>query len=76
MPRSLPERIRDYETDPMQWEMVRTETLPSTNRRNRGGSSVQELLRHKTTGEELVRHTLLKPDGTWFTAPHFRPNWT
>jgi hypothetical protein len=75
MSRPLRELITDYEADPGQWEVVRTETVPSTNRRNPGGSSVQELLRHKATGEEMVRHSILKPDGTPFAAPHFRPDW-
>jgi hypothetical protein len=75
MGRPFPELLKDYQADPGQWEVVRTESAPSTNRRNRGGLSVQELLRHKATGEEIVRHTLLKPDGTVFAAPHFRPDW-
>jgi hypothetical protein len=36
---------------------------------------VQELLRNTDTGEEIVRRTLLNPDGTLFEAPHFRPFW-
>jgi len=75
MTRPLRELIRDYETDPTPWEVVRREVVPSTARRNRGGSSVQELLRHKVTGEEMVRHTLLKPDGTVFDDAHFRRAW-
>jgi hypothetical protein len=69
------ERIKDYLADPTQWEVIKIEVVPSTARRNRGGSSRQELLRHKTTGEELVRHTVLKPDGSIYQDPHFRPNW-
>jgi hypothetical protein len=75
MARPLPDLILDYEADPTRWEIVRTESLPSTNMRNRGGTSVQELFRHRITGEEMVRHTLLRPDGTPFASPHFRPNW-
>jgi hypothetical protein len=75
MSRPLQELIKDFDADPAQWEVIRTEVVPSTNVRNRGGTSVQELLRHRTTGEEMVRHTLLKPDGTVFAAPHFRPHW-
>ena len=75
MSRPLAELIQDYENDPGQWEIIRTEIVPSTNARNRGGSSIQELLRHKTTGEQMVRHTLLRPDGSVFSPPHFRPNW-
>jgi hypothetical protein len=75
MSRPLPELIKDYEANPSQWEIVKTETVPSTARRNRGGFSKLELLRHKGTGEEMVRHTLLKPDGSVYAAPHFRPAW-
>jgi hypothetical protein len=75
MSRSLPELIKDYEADPTQWEVIRTEAVPSTNRRNQGGTSIQELLRHRVTGEEMVRHTLLKPDGRAFRPTHFRLGW-
>jgi len=75
MGRPLAELIRDYEADPTLWEIIRTEATPSINRHNKGGSSVQELLRHQTTGEEMVRHTLLRPDDSFFATPHFRPNW-
>jgi hypothetical protein len=55
--------------------VVKKEVVPSTDLRNKGGTSVQELLRNSETGEEVVRHTLLKPDGTVFEPPHFRPFW-
>jgi hypothetical protein len=75
MSRPFKELIDDFSTDPSQWEVIKTDKVPSTNRRNISGWSVQELLRHKKTGEEIVRHTLVKPDGSLFAAPHFRPNW-
>jgi hypothetical protein len=75
MSRPLGELIKDYEAEPANWELVRTQSVPSINRRNRGGVSIQELLRHKTTGEEMVRHVIVKQDGTLFAASHFRPNW-
>jgi hypothetical protein len=75
MKRSLAELIEDYEADPANWQIVRTQVVPSSNKRNPGGSSLQELLRHQATGEEMVRHTLLKADGTIFAIPHFRPDW-
>ncbi len=75
MSRPLRELIRDYHADPTRWEVVRTETTRSTGRRNRGGTSVQELLRQRVTGEEMVRHTLLRPDGRVFQQPHFRSDW-
>ena len=73
MSRPFRELLDDYEADPSRWEVARTDVVPSSNLRNRGGSSVQEVLRHRDTGEELVRHTLLTPDGDVFAAPHFRP---
>jgi hypothetical protein len=75
MTRPIGDLIRDFENDPTQWQVIRTDVIPSTNIRNKGGSSVQELLKHKGTGEEMIRHTLLKPDGAVFGGPHFRPNW-
>jgi len=75
MSRPLEELTRDYDADSTQWEVIRTAVLPSTNRRNRGGSSVQESLRHRITGEEMVRHTLLRPDGRVFRPAHFRLAW-
>ena len=29
----------------------------------------------QVTGEEMVRHTLRKADGSIFAPAHFRPNW-
>jgi hypothetical protein len=75
MARPFRELVEDFASDPTQWEVVDTQTTSSTNVRNRGGTSIQEMLRHKKTGEELVRHTLLKPDGTGFSPPHLRPCW-
>jgi hypothetical protein len=73
MSRSFAELIKDYEADPAGWEVIQTDVVPSTNVRNQGGTSVQELLRHKTTGEEMVRHSLYRSDGRPFQPAHFRP---
>lgn len=70
------ELIKDVERDSASWEVVKVQVDSSTNRSNKGGTSLQELLRHKTTGEELVRHTLIRPDGRLFAKPHFRRHWT
>jgi len=75
MPRPFQELIDDYDADPSHWEVVQVQVESSRNVRNKGGSSVQELLRHKSTGEEMVRHLLLRPDGRPFAPPHFRPHW-
>ncbi len=74
MPRSLREMIEDYTADPARWEVVKTEIVPSANLRNRGGKSVHELFRHKMSGEQMVLHTLLRPDGGDFAPPHFHPS--
>lgn len=65
--------IRDYEADPTRWEVVQVDVKPSTNVRNRGGTSTQEVLRNRNTGEVIVRHTLRRADGSTFAPPHFRP---
>ncbi len=75
MSRPFHDRLRDVESNPSRWEVVQREESPSTNSRNRGGTSVQELLRNAETGEEIVRHTFYRPDGTTFEPPHFRPCW-
>ena len=74
-PRPFRTLIQDAQARPGNWRVVRTETVPSTNLRNRGGTSMQELLRNIETGEEIVRHTLFRADGRVFEAPHFREYW-
>jgi len=74
-PRPFGELYRDAQANPSKWKVARTEEIPSTNIRNKGGTSRQELIRNEETGEEITRHTLLKPDGSIFEPPHFRPNW-
>ncbi len=74
-PRPFGELIKDAGANPSKWQVVKKEVAASTNMRNKGGTSVQELLRNTETGEEIVRHTLLKPDGTVFEPSHFRPFW-
>ena len=75
MSRPFPELLADYDADPSPRDVVRREVEPSTNSRNRGGTSVQELLRNRYTGEEIVRHTVLRPNGSRFRNPHFREDW-
>jgi hypothetical protein len=74
-PRPFRELLDDIQNDPSRWEFVRSESIPSSNRRNTGGTSLQELLRNRATGEEIVRHTLFRPDGSIFDPPHYRPIW-
>lgn len=74
-PRPFRELIVDYAANPARWKVIKTESKPSTNARNHGGTSVQEVLENTDTGETMVRHTLLKADGSSFQSPHFRPYW-
>jgi hypothetical protein len=67
--------LRDVELNPSKWKVVKTQDTPSTNIRNKGGMSRQELLRNEETGEEIVRHSLFKPDGSLFDKPHYRDSW-
>ncbi len=73
--RPIGELITDITTNPSVWQVVKKEIIASTNVRNVGGTSVQELLRNTETGEEIVRHTLLKANGSLFEIPHYRPSW-
>ena len=74
-PRPFRELLDDILGDSSGWEVVKSESVPSSNRKNPGGTSLQELLRHRDTGEEIVRHTLFRPDGSLFDPPHYRPAW-
>jgi hypothetical protein len=74
-PRPFGELVDDYAANPLRWRVIRTERKPSTNARNRGGISVQEVLENVDSGETLVRHTLLTADGSIFQPTHFRPYW-
>jgi hypothetical protein len=73
--RSFRDLLKDFEKDGSNWEVVKSEEVPSINARNKGGTSLQELFRNKETGEEMTRHTLHNPDGSVFEPPHFRPTW-
>ncbi|OYV88754.1 MAG: hypothetical protein B7Z73_07845 [Planctomycetia bacterium 21-64-5] len=74
-PRAFRELVDDYAANPTRWRVIKTERKPSTNARNKGGASVQEVLENIDGGETLVRHTLLWADGTVFQPSHFRPYW-
>jgi hypothetical protein len=73
--RTINEIIKDAINNSSKWRVIRSEKIPSNNMRNKGGTSLQELLQNNETGEEIVRHTIFKPDGTIFEKPHFRPFW-
>jgi hypothetical protein len=73
--RTVGELIMDFKANPLNWQSVKTELLPSINRLNKGGTSLQELFHNTETKEELVRHTLFGPDGSIFEESHFRGYW-
>ena len=73
--RPFAERVADISANSSRWQVVRSASEVSSNIRNRGGSSLQEILRNTETGETLVRHTIFKANGSIFEAPHFRPFW-
>jgi hypothetical protein len=70
--RPFVDRLKDATANPSRWKVVRSISEASTNLRNKGGRSLQEILRNEETGETIIRHTLLKPDGTIFEPAHFR----
>jgi hypothetical protein len=73
---SIGQKIKEFGSNPSKWEVVKTETVPSTRLGNAGGTSMQELLRNSDTGEELVRHTLFRANGSEIGSAHFRNYWT
>jgi hypothetical protein len=73
--RPFNEIIKDFNANPSKWKLIKEQSLPSTNLRNKGGHSLQELFRNEETGEEIVRHTLFRADGSIFELPHPRPYW-
>lgn len=73
MDRPFRELLEDYAGNPAQWEVVQTNIEPSTNLGNKGGSSITEILRHRSTGEEMERHTVMRPNGQIYRDPHLRP---
>ncbi|MGH7134663.1 MAG: hypothetical protein ACREHD_02925 [Pirellulales bacterium] len=75
VPRPFRELVGDYAAESARWNVIKTQSKPSTNARNKGGTSVQEVLENVDTGETMARHTLLWADGRIFQPPHFRPYW-
>jgi len=73
--RSVGELIKDFRANPSMWEKVRSEVEASINGANKGGTSLQEMFRHKGTAEELIQHTLFGRDGSIFEKMHFRGYW-
>jgi hypothetical protein len=73
--RPFVDRMRDATANPSKWKVVRSVIEPSTAIRNRGGTSLQELLRNEETGETIVRHTLFRADGSFFDPAHFGDIW-
>jgi RHS repeat-associated protein len=74
-PRPFRDRLADVQANPDKWVVIRREVVDATGRHNKGGTSVQELLRNCKTGETIVRHTLFRPDGKFFEKPHYRDQW-
>ncbi len=73
--RPFVDRMRDAMANPGKWMVIRSVTEPSSALRNRGGTSLQELLRNEETGETIIRHTLFRKDGRIFDPAHFRDKW-
>jgi hypothetical protein len=73
--RPFVDRLKDVTANPSRWKVVRSVTEPAKGMHNRGGRSLQELLRNEETGETIVRHTLFKANGGIFDPAHFRDIW-
>lgn len=73
--RPFAERLKDVTANPSKWKVLRSVSEASSNIRNKGGRSLQELLRNEETGETIVRHTLFRANGSIFEPSHFRPTF-
>lgn len=71
--RSLSDRISDFRANPQDWERVSSSAVPSTNRRARGGVSIENVYRNKTTGETIHVHDVFDSSGNQIPKhPSFR----
>lgn len=61
--RSLSDRISDFRANPQNWERVSSSAAQSTNRRVRGGISIESVYRNKQTGETLHVHDVFDSSG-------------
>lgn len=67
--------IRDAIDNPRNWKTVGALVESATNRKARGGVSIQRLLENDA-GDRLVEHTVLDKAGKAIDGPHFRGSVT
>jgi hypothetical protein len=60
-PRSVPDRGRDLEDNPQDWDRIEERPDP---RQPPGGESVREIWKNKVTGEKIGRHRMTPPGMT------------
>jgi len=70
--RPFAERLKSIQNEPDLWEKDSAHAEPASNRKARGGVSVQEIWRNTTTGETIAKHEIYSKDGRVIHS-HFRP---
>ncbi len=72
-PSSFEDDLREIMDNPSDWEITNRSIEKSSNKRNKGGLSIEEEITNKVTGRKIYQHTLVRPDGGLYEAPHYRP---
>ncbi len=64
--------LKKFVDSPDDFRLIGAFTEPATNRRARGGVSIQELFQN-ADGDQVIRHTVLDRNGNLIDGPHPRP---
>ena len=66
--------VRKFLDNPDDFKAIGAFTEAATNRRARGGISIQEIFEN-AEGEQIIRHTVLDRNGKLIDGPHPRPSY-
>ena len=66
--------VEDFLKNPGDWKRVGSFVEAATNRRARGGSSIQTIF-ERADGERVIEHTVVNKAGKVIDGPHPRPGF-
>lgn len=61
-PSSFEDDLKYIMDNPSDWEITNRSIEKSSNKRNKGGLSIEEEITNKVTGRKIYQHTLVRPD--------------
>jgi hypothetical protein len=70
--RPFAERLKSIQSEPDIWEKASAHAEVASNRKARGGVSIQEIWHNTRTGETIVKHEIYSKDSRVIHS-HFRP---